>query len=218
MPEILRSIYLGLLCLLVLYTLFSLRSIKRAGGLLLAVALFLSFLVDGAGTVAKLLKAGNKAVLAYNLYNLLIFPTYLHLLGKSLSKKLQKAVQYVSGLFLLAGLGNLFFGQGMWHFNHFTLLLGAAILVFFTLLYFKSRFDNPEENLLRSWRFWVATGLLMYFPGTLLYFGFMHYLNQLDPSWLKQMNMILQIMNIVLYSLFGVALLCLRPRQKLSLV
>ncbi|MBA9078425.1 MULTISPECIES: hypothetical protein [Rufibacter] len=213
MLETLRYIYYAVLFSLTVYSLFALKDIRQFGGTLLVLVLAVTSLVELLGLGARYKGIGNHATWIFNLYTILIIPVYLLILKDSFSAFSRKAVLYVAGGFMVLGLVNLFFIQGLQRFNHFTLMLGAALLVLFSLLYFKSRFQNPQENLLKSWRFWVATGLLMYFPGTLLYFGFLNYLSQFDHGWLMQVTLILQLMNIMLYTLFGVALSCLRPRQ-----
>jgi hypothetical protein len=149
-------------------------------------------------------------------YTICIMPVYLFILKESLPARQQKLAQATAATFVVLGLVNFFLWQGIHQFNTYTIMLGAAVLIFFSLLYFKSRFDNLHEDLLRSWRFWVAAGLLMYFTGTLFYFGFMNYLYQQGDHWLSSVYMILQTMNIMLYLLIGIALLCLKPRQTLS--
>lgn len=213
MYEILRNTYLVVLCVAVLYAVFHFRRIRRAGGGLLVGVLVVTLLVEGTGLGALKLFRKN-LVWLFNLYTLLIFPLYLAILSKPLAGRFQKAFPVMVGAFLVFGFLNLLFWQGLHQFNHYTLLLGACLLIVSSLLYFRSRFDNLQDDLLKSWLFYVVTGLLLYFTGTLLYFGFSSYLYQLDVAWFEKMNIILQLMNIMLYSMFGIALLCLTRRPR----
>ncbi|WP_192822697.1 hypothetical protein [Rufibacter sp. LB8] len=214
MYDILKTVYYCLLFSVTLYALITFKTIRKNGGQLLAFALILSAGVEIVALAARWYKI--KYLVVYNLYNLAIVPLYLWLLLESLPAKYRKLTVYVIGLFLLAGLANFAVLQGMRQFNNYTILLGATLIILFCMLYFKSRFETPQEDLLKSWRFWASTGLIMYFTGTLLYFGFLHYLHRLGPDWLVRVAIILQLMNIMLYTIFGIALLCLRRPQKLS--
>ncbi|AKQ47202.1 hypothetical protein TH63_18645 [Rufibacter radiotolerans] len=213
MEVILKYAYLSTVALLIVYSLINFRKIKEGGGGYLVLALVLSLLVDLIGNSAR---KNFNFIWGYNVFTILIFPIYFALLKPRLPERIRPFITYLIVGFLVFGTANFLFFQGMRSFNNYTLLLGAFLLILLSLLYFKSRFDNPHENLLQSWTFWVATGMLLYFTGTLFYFGFIPRFSALDRQWRIYFYGMLQVMNIVMYIMFGIALVCLNRRQTLS--
>jgi hypothetical protein len=214
MNALIFNSYLSILALVLVYSLINFRKVKEGGARYLVLALMLSLVVDFIGNYAQ--KKFNFTS-GYNVYTILIFPIYFALLKPFLPDRVRPVIPYLIGGFLVLGTANFLFLQGVNSFNNYTLLLGACLLIILSLLYFKSLFDNPHVNLLQSWQFWIATGMLIYFTGTFFYFGFFMHLADVGMMWRVYIYRLLQLMNIVMYVMFGIALLCLTRRQRLSM-
>lgn len=119
------------------------------------------------------------------------------------------------GCFLFIAGGNIFVNQGIWEGNSLVRSIEGIILIIISLYYF---FDllkqldthNPENTFM----FWVSIAMLVYFAGNLLIFIYYNRILNIGAQsdyardLMRQIVLIGYILNIFLYSLYSIALLC----------
>lgn len=146
----------------------------------------------------------------------LLVSVYYHGKPGLLSKKV-----YLSLLisFILLAVGNAVFYQGLLKGNSLVrsiegiILIGLALYYFFDLL---RRLDTPNPE--KTFMFWVSIAMLIYFGGNILIFI---YFNQIQSIGLQsdyakdlmlQIGFIGYILNIFLYTLYSIALVCRKSK------
>lgn len=140
-------------------------------------------------------------------------------------KGLLSALHYrilMGGFLLFAGLSAIFF-QGIWEVNSLVRSLESILLIFLALWYFHQtlqRLDTP--NLAGSFSFWFATAVLLYFVANLLLFIYSSSIieerweSETDPSIFQVVWSMFNFMNLLLYLLYTIALLCKEPLPSLK--
>jgi hypothetical protein len=131
-------------------------------------------------------------------------------------QQVKKWLVYLNCFFLVFGLINLFFFQGLWRYNSFSESLGDIILVLiccyfiFTLLK-----ANEHTDLLRFDYFWLANGLLFYCLGSALLYQFSYLLgNYYNQTKINIGEYINYALNLILYSSLIIAFICRRKTTR----
>jgi hypothetical protein len=118
--------------------------------------------------------------------------------------------------FPLFSIYNITLGQGLHVFNHHTFIFGGVMVVMLCVMYFYELMRSPSYvDIIREPVFWIATGVIFFYIGTLPYFGLINYLFKHFPEIAKSYFVIVKVLNILLYILFTIAYLCRRGRQRL---
>lgn len=100
-------------------------------------------------------------------------------------------------------------------FSSVSYSVGCLLTVTVCIYYFFELFRLPKAiNLLREPAFWICTGLLFYYSCSFPLFGLFNFLFTASNIILKNVGLILLVMNILLYSLFTIAFLCRMNFQK----
>src|SRR5690606_28500001 len=94
----LKYIYLFVLLLLTVLTLFSFKRIRQADATWLGAAILLSFTVEALGLSFELIRIPGNWL--YNLYGICIFPMYVLYLGRHTSPAARRASLGVAAVFV----------------------------------------------------------------------------------------------------------------------
>jgi hypothetical protein len=105
-----------------------------------------------------------------------------------------------------------YFRKAKWAFSTFPYLVGNLLLLVFVLRFFV-HFIQGQAILAfkKDFYFWVSLGVLLFYLGSLPYFGLWNILRQhtvlFTNYWMVQMSL-----NCMMYGCFIVAFLCTRPK------
>ncbi|MDF2193608.1 hypothetical protein [Paraflavitalea sp. CAU 1676] len=121
---------------------------------------------------------------------------------------IKKAVLYALVIYPLLAVFNIYYLQaGV--FPSFTYSLGCLLIVTICIYYFYELFHLPSSvNLLREPAFWICTGLLFFYICSLPLFGMYSLIYRATTIIMENISVILTVMNVLLYTLFTVAFLC----------
>ncbi|CAN5334663.1 hypothetical protein BH09BAC2_BH09BAC2_07980 [soil metagenome] len=146
-------------------------------------------------------------------YNLVFFIDvlfYFLIFVRFVQRKIFHVIVLCLGsIFFLFYFYNILFKQGLFFFNTYTFSAGAIILLLMCLLYLLQMFlSETEINYFRIPMFWIATGLMFYYAGNLLYISLLSHIieKNIDPRG----NIFLVIMilsNTILYGFFSIGFL-----------
>lgn len=129
------------------------------------------------------------------------------------SKRLIAACYWIYVLFSLA---DVCFVNGFYYFNTYAFALGSILILLCCLLYFVRLFTSDSVmNYFRIPMFWIATGLLFFFTGSLVQHSFIRYFieNKIDPDG-SIYYFIMVTLNIILHSTFIISFLCNQSWEK----
>jgi len=99
------------------------------------------------------------------------------------------------------------FGISRW--NSYVSVVGSFFTILFSIAYYYQLFTQSElVRLDRSTEFWIATGLILFYTCNLPYTGMLNFLVKNYLRLATQFLYVLQILNILMYSLFIYAFLC----------
>lgn len=155
----------------------------------------------------------------YNIYNILNNSCYLFILYSFIKDgKIKRIASYVLISFFIFSLLNLFFIQGLTTFNTITFALGSLLVIVLCVYYFLELFRlRHYVNLVKEPSFWIAVALIFYFPCSFPLLATSNLMLELPTIIMNNLSTLLQLMNILLYSLFAIAFLCkLRDRNSIS--
>jgi hypothetical protein len=146
----------------------------------------------------------------YNIYSMAEFPFYFFVLWCIIqNKRVKKAILFILILYsLTAALNLIYFKQGG-TFHTVNYGIGCSLIVIFCIVYFVELFQLPKAiNLKREPAFWICTAILFSYVCTFPFWGLVGFLSTAPPFIIKNLNIILMIINILSYSLFTIAFLC----------
>ncbi|HVU95444.1 MAG TPA: hypothetical protein VHE34_09475 [Puia sp.] len=90
-------------------------------------------------------------------------------------------------------------------------VIGAIFTIFLAAFNYYQLFTADElVRLGASFEFWVATGLILFYGLNFPYLGMLNFLNKHYPDLARAMITGLQVLNIIFYSIFTYAFVCLR--------
>lgn len=99
------------------------------------------------------------------------------------------------------------FGIANW--NSYLAVTGSLFTICLSIAYYYQLFTASDLiKLTESSEFWIATGLILCYSCSLPYTGMMNFLNKNFPVLSSQLLTMLQILNILMYSLFTYAFIC----------
>lgn len=197
-----------------------------AGGRLLLIAITIGALTEIGMTIAARIWHNNMPILhAYTVLEFcLLLSVYHYEKSGLISPKIYLALLLS---FIAVAIGNAVFYQGVMEGNSLVRSIEGIILIILALYYFfdlLKQLDTHKPE--RTFMFWVSIAVLVYFGGNLLIFI---YFNQIQSIGIQsahakelmfQIGFISFILNIFLYTLYSVALLCKKskPYPKSSLL
>ncbi len=183
--------------------------------------LFATVIVEIVGLNWVSLKAKGKYPM-YNIFTMLEFLFYGFLFYKNLNKPtFKKIVLLFIPSFAFLAILNMMFIQGInITFNTYTFLLGSFFIVVFCCLYFYESVlpDQIDQQLSKQPFFWVCSGLLIYYLGSVIINALFEYLinNDLRLEGQRIYKIINHSLNVILYSSFCIAFYLCPNHKKIS--
>ena len=156
----------------------------------------------------------------YNIYYipeyLFYFLFYYNVLGKKAINF--KVFLFICSFYLLGSISNIFFIQGIFQLDTYTIMAGNVGVLLFSLLYFKHELQRATtSNVLKDSLFWISTGAFIFHTVSLPYFIFINYLSRANLNLAIVLFNILFVLNIIMHSMYLIAFLCSKPFQKKSI-
>ena len=145
----------------------------------------------------------------YSYFTIFEFSFYLFILRLIIeNKRVRKIIGYSLMSYLVVSLFNILFIQTE-GFHSITYSLGCLLIVSFCIYYFFELFQSTHSvNLAREPAFWICSGLLFFYTCTFPLMGLWNHLHGLPGIILRNLFAVLQVLNVLLYSLFSIAFLC----------
>ena len=166
--------------------------------------------------VGKILaKAKVDVTQMYNVFTSFEFIFYFYILGSIIyNVKAKKILLVLIAVYPVLVLVNMIFFQKN-TFHTTTYSLGCLLIVAACIYYFLELFQSTHSvNLIREPAFWICSGLLFFYTCSFPMVGLWNHLPGLPRIILKNLNTVMQFLNVLLYSLFSIAFLCRIGIQK----
>ncbi|RYY21117.1 MAG: hypothetical protein EOO04_18800 [Chitinophagaceae bacterium] len=154
----------------------------------------------------------------YNYFGLFSFSFYFLMLHNIIkSQNARRVVKVVGFIYPVLFLANILFFQ-TFGFASITYSLGCLLVAAICIYYFYELFQLPNSvDLTREPAFWLCAGLLFFYCCTFPYFGLANLMNDFPKIVIENILVLLNLMNVLLYSLFTIAFLCrIRIRKFMS--
>jgi hypothetical protein len=150
----------------------------------------------------------------YNFFSTFEFCFYLWFISILISKPaMKKSIRITMVAYALVAIINILFIQKIYVFHTTTYSLGCLLVVIFCIYYFLELFRLPKSvKLISSPAFWICTGLLFFYICGFPMYGFIKLWMNVDLV-AKNFGNIVNMLNVFLYSLFTIALLCSKIRK-----
>jgi hypothetical protein len=145
-----------------------------------------------------------------NFYLVLNFCFFLFVLREIISDRIFKRVALIANIsYGVLVLFNLFYYQKLNTWNSMSFSLGCLLIVAFCIYYFLELFRNPKSTrLTKEPAFWIVSGLLFFYCCSFPFLGLNNLLDNAPEVLKRNLNNILTVLNILMYSLFTIAFLC----------
>ncbi len=163
---------------------------------------------------AYLSDTNQSNIMVYNSFSIVEFCFYLVVLSFIVSSPLAKTVIRITAIiYPFTAVANILFFQGKESFHTITYSIGCLIIVLVCVYYFLELFRFPKfVKLTRIPAFWICSGLLFFYCCGFPLFAFVNFWGRV--SWvINNLDSIITIINIFLYTLFIIAFLCNKPRK-----
>lgn len=176
------------------------------------IELFASFLLQ--------IKKQENTLFLFNIFGAFEIVFYIWAIRETIrNKKAKKIMLFVLLFYPVAALINIFFFQGKHGhgFHSFTYALGCLLIVISCIYYFYELFLIPYSvNLLRQPSFWICTALLFFYAFTYPIYGLSNLMMSLPKVILINLERVVYLLNVLLYSMFSIAFLCRIKIRKYS--
>ena len=162
---------------------------------------------------------GTASTVLYNFFSCVEFLFYMYVLREIiLNPKIKRIIFHIAWIYALLGIANILFIQKLASFNSITYALGCLLIALFCIYFFFELFQTTHSiNLVRLPAFWISAGLLFYYACSFPLYGLSNFLRQVSPIITKNIQFILLLLNVFLYSSFTIAFLCrIRVRNSTS--
>ncbi|OIR08299.1 hypothetical protein GALL_94670 [mine drainage metagenome] len=194
---------------------------KKLQGLylqLFIIFLAISLFVELLASFLLQIKKQENTLLLFNIFTAFEFMFYLWVIREVIrNRKAKKVMLFILLIYPLTALINVFFFQGKHGFHSFTYALGCLLIVISCIYYFYELFLIPYSvNLLRQPSFWICTALLFFYAFTYPIYGLSNLMMSLPKTILINLERIVYLLNVLLYSMFSIAFLCRIKIRKYS--
>ncbi len=182
--------------------------------------LFLTLIIEFTGW--WYLSKGIRNYAMYNVFTTLEFVYYSCLFYSQFKRKLFKDIVLLFiPLFIILVLCNMLFIQGFNRtFNTYTFLLGSFFVVIFCCCFFYESVlpDKIDQQLSKQPFFWISSGLLIFYLGSVIINALFEYLrnNDLQAEGIRIYGIINHSLNVILYSSFCIAFYLCPSHKKIS--
>ena len=196
--------------------------IKKRNKLLLYFIPFLFLTIAVECTGAWFVSKSIRNYWIYNVFTTIEFVFYSYLFYLHLKKPVfKKIVVWFIPVFVLLVILNILFKQGFNKtFNTYTFLLGSFFIVIFCCCYFYESVlpENIDQQLSKQPFFWISSGLLIFYLGSVIINALFEYLrsNDLQAQGVKIYGIINHSLNVILYGSFCIAFFLCRNNKKIS--
>ena len=148
--------------------------------------------------------------LLYNYLSTCEFTFYLLMLRQMVvDKKFKAIILWVACAYPVYCMLNIYLVQGKHAFHSFSYCTGCLLIVLVCVYYFYELFQLPNTiNLLKEPAFWICSGLLFFCTVSFPLLGLTNYIYRISPIIIKNLLLILNLMNVLLYAMFTIAFLC----------
>ncbi len=150
----------------------------------------------------------------YNFFSVFEFVFYLFVLRQIIiNQRIKKIILCCGVLYPIIAITDICFVTGIHAYHTVTYGFGAILIVIFCLYHFYELFRTPRfGRLIQQPAFWICSGLLLFYAGTLPYFIAINILTPFaNPHYdaiLGMLNIINIVSNCLYYSTFVIAFLC----------
>jgi len=125
------------------------------------------------------------------------------------SRRARKLVWGMMCFNAVISLTNILFVQKLQIFHTMTYSIACLLIVVISMYYFYELLQVPRSiDLKKEPAFWIAAGLLFFYICTLPILGALNYLFTFPDVIAGSVEQIITILNVLLYSLFTIGLLC----------
>jgi hypothetical protein len=170
--------------------------------------------------VGRYLRAHDISVVAlYNFFTAFEFLFYMYALKEIIHNKgIKKLITNCLWVYILVVILNALFVQKGSGFTSIPYAIGCLLIVSFCIYYFYELFQLPKAvNLVRQPAFWICSGLLFFYCTSFPIYALLNFLKKSAPSLMQNFRVIVQVLNVFLYSSFTIAFLCrFRTRKSTS--
>lgn len=154
----------------------------------------------------------------YNIFMLVEFGVYAWFFRSILTNALLKRlIGYYLVLLPAFWIFAVFFIFGLDHWNSYMAIAGSLFTVCMAVAFYFQLFTaNELIRLSRSPEFWISTGIILFYTINLPYLGMLDFITRDYILLARALLAGLQILNMLMYSLFTLAFLCTTRITKLS--
>ncbi len=162
------------------------------------------------GIIGFLALQNRSNVILYNIFTILEFCFYFFVLSRIVvNKKMKRFIFFILVLYPFIAVTNIFLNHSVAVFQTKSYSLGCLLIVAFCIYYYYELFQLPFAiDLLREPAFWICSGLLFYFSCSFPLFGFLNSLKSPSLYIVFHLDIILNLLDVFLYSSFIIAFLC----------
>lgn len=195
-----------IICFLASLTLFFQASVPKY---LKTFTFFLLITVGVEFANLLLVKTERVSVLLVNIFTTFEIVFYLFIISCCIyNLTVRKVIWWIMAIYpVLVFINRTFFQVKAFHSSTYS--LGCLFIAAACVYYFLELFQSARSvNLLKEPTFWICSGLLFFYTCSFPLFGLWNHLHGLPGIILRNLHAILQVMNILLYSLFSIAFLC----------
>ncbi|HEY4338183.1 MAG TPA: hypothetical protein VGM89_19885 [Puia sp.] len=154
----------------------------------------------------------------YNVFMLVEYFTYAWFYRTILKNRLlRRLIGAYLILFPIFWFVAVFFVFGFDHWNSYLSIVGSFFTVCMAVAFYYQLFTAPQlTRLTVSPEFWISTGVIIFYTCNLPYLGMLNFITKEYLPLARKLLMLLQVLNIIMYSLFTLAFLCRTRTMKLS--
>jgi len=189
---------------------FTVYSRPQAYSYLKAFPIFLLIIAILGGVIGYLSLYGKSNIILYNIFSIFAFCFYFFVLSQIIvNKKLKKLIFFIMFLYPVLAFLNTVIIQKITVFHSRSYSVGCLLIVAFCIYYFYELFQLPRAiNLLKETSFWICSGLLFYYACSFPLFGFINSLKNPSDMIITHLGIIINLLDVFLYSSFTIAFLC----------
>lgn len=146
----------------------------------------------------------------YNFFNIIQFGFFIYFSSNILFDiKAISRGKVLLGSYLIFAVLNICFFQKIKTYNSITYAIGCLCVVTLCVYYFYELFRLKKfVKLTHEPSFWITTGLLFYFSCSFPLLTTANFVQNIPEIIINSLQSLIQLMNILLYSLFTIAFLC----------